>query len=280
MDLNKQVSPILWHNRIQKHLDWQIGINHDGRLKIQGDLIENLELIQLQLDQIEWKGLRIDKLDLIRCDFSNLNFSLSVAIKSRFTNCKLSTSNLQACDLSGTKLIQSKLNACDLSQANLSYAVIEESIWTECILDSCTLHGSDLRDVQFTNCNGFSLNGSDSYAAGSNFKNCNFNQSDWSQFIGWESTWNKIQLNKANFFGADLRHSIFRGCQIQETNFEYCQIDKDWLNRHRSIKDLWDLRNYTDSDPIPLALDRNLQERYRAISKREGQVFYLRRRTK
>ena len=112
------------------------------------------------------------------------------------------------------------------------------------------------------------------------FTNCNFNQSDWSQFIGWESIWNKIQLNKSNFFGADLRHSVFRGCQIQETNFEYCQIDKDWLNRHRSIKNLWDLRKYTDLDRIPLALDRNLQERYRAISKHEGQVFYLRRRTK
>lgn len=280
MNLNRQVSPILWHNRIERHLKWQQGKSCDGRLQIQGDSVDNLELIDLDLEQLEWKGLRIHKLNLIRCNFKHLNFTMSVAMKSRLTDCTLDHSNLQACDLSGTKLIQSKFNQCDLSQANLSYGVIEESNWSQCILDSCYLHGSDLRDVQLNHCNGFGINGSDSYAAGAKFSVCNFNQSEWTQLIGWESQWNKVQLNKSNFFGADLRHSIFRGCHIQDANFEYCQVDQNWLEKHRSLKSLWDLKTYTEHDPLPLALNRNLQERYRAICKQEGSVFYLRRRSK
>ena len=50
MDLNRQVSPILWHGRIERHLEWQSGKKQTGRLQIQGDNIENLELIDLQLE--------------------------------------------------------------------------------------------------------------------------------------------------------------------------------------------------------------------------------------
>ena len=69
MDLNRQVSPILWHGRIERHLKWQNGKKQDGRLQIQGDTVENLELIDLQLEHIEWKGLIIKKLELILCAF-------------------------------------------------------------------------------------------------------------------------------------------------------------------------------------------------------------------
>ena len=280
MDLNRQVSPILWHGRIEKHLEWQHGKNHNGRLQIHGDTVENLELIDLELEHVEWKGLRIKKLELTRCSLKQLNFSLSAALKSRFNECNLSNCNLQACDLSGAKLVQSKFNYCDLNQANFSYSVIEESIWTDCTLDSSNLHGSDLRDVKFKQCKGFSTTISDSYAAGAEFNDCNFNQSDWSHFIGWDTRWIKVQLNKSNFFGSDLRHSLFKGCHIQEANFEYCQIDKDWLERHKALANLWTQKTYTESDTLPLALNRNLQERYRAIARSEGKVYYLRRMTK
>ena len=118
MDLNRQVSPILWHGRIERHLNWQNGKQHNGRLQIQGDSIENLELIDLELEHVEWKGLKIRKLELIRCSFDQFNFSLSTALKSRFNECHLSNCNLQACDISGAKLIQSKFDHCDLSQSN------------------------------------------------------------------------------------------------------------------------------------------------------------------
>ena len=96
--------------------------------------------------------------------------------------------------ISGAKLIQSKFDHCDLSQSNFSYGVMEESIWTECTLDSSNLHGSDLRDIKFKKCKGFSPNFSDSYAAGAEFTDCTFNQSDWSHFIGWDTRWIKSSI--------------------------------------------------------------------------------------
>ena len=75
---------------VEIHLKWQNGKKHDGRLQIQGDNVENLELIDLQLEHVEWKGLKIKKLELIRCSFDQLNFSLSTALKSRFNECYLS----------------------------------------------------------------------------------------------------------------------------------------------------------------------------------------------
>ena len=280
MDLNRQVSPILWHGRIERHLNWQNGKQHNGRLQIQGDSVENLELIDLELEHVEWKGIKIRKLELIRCSFDQFNFSLSTALKSRFDKCHLSNCNLQACDISGAKLIQSKFDHCDLSQSNFSYGVMEESIWTECTLDSSNVHGSDLRDIKLKKCKGFSPNFSDSYAAGAEFADCNFNQSDWSHFIGWDTRWIKVQLNKSNFFGSDLRHSIFKGCHIQDANFEYCQIDENWLDKHKALSNLWIQKTYTEKDTLPLALNRNLQERYRAIARSEGKVYYLRRVTR
>ena len=277
MDLNKQVSPILWHGRIERHLQWQSGIKHEGRLQIQGDNVENLELIDLELEHIECKGLRIKKLEFVRCSFEHLNFSLSTALKSRFSECYLSKCNLQACDMSGAKLIQSKFDYSDLSQSNMSYSVIEESVWNHCILDSTNFHGSDLRDVKLNQCKGFSTNISDSYGAGAEFTDCNFNQSDWSNFIGWDTRWTKVQLHKSNFFGSDLRHSIFKGCNILESNLEYCQVDEQWLERHRALSSLWILKTYKELDTLPLALNRNLQDRYRAIARSEGKVCYLRR---
>ena len=190
--------------------------------------LESLNKAGVALNQKQFNGLNLQKINLANADLSNSNFTESFLtdanlVNANLTEADLSQIELTGADLRGANLSQSKLIGGYLTGANLAKSNLKNANLTNTNLIRASLTGATLQGANFLNSEltGAKLTGADLSQA--KFNNANLWGVDLTGANLTSTELNQANLTRVNFSGANLTKVTLREANLTTADFSASQ---------------------------------------------------------
>jgi len=162
---------------------------------------------------------------LCRLNFSGLDLSCALFEYSNLSECLFNSSLLVKVNMIGCKLERTSFKHSNISNANLSKAIVCQSVLSHMMATEVIAHGTDfsgskLSGSVFSRSDFSGCNFRNSILDGCDFTNCNLENTDFS---------NSSLDEKTNFSGSNLK-----GAKFENSNLSVAKNKKSWKKTKKS----------------------------------------------